>query len=419
MSIPSRRYAREMNARKRKIIVRALRLTLRYRLRSALLMLSAATGVAGIVCSVNYAAGGTKQVLDQIRKMGTNVLIIIPAQSRAVAGRARSGDTVTTLVERDHIAIRREVARRTRSSALVTANFWLKAGDLSKNAVVVGCEPDYFSIRNWPVIRGELFDANQERISSRVVLLGQTVARDLFADSSPIGKRLLINRVPFTVIGVLAERGQGLDVSNEDNQVYVPLTTAMRRLMNADHYSGLIVEIDSLSEMDRSAALIRSLLRQLHHIQPSLPDDFQVQNQKTLLDTQLAAENRLGFFLRWIGGSALVVSGLGMLGITWIAVRERTREFGTRRALGAAKADVFLQVTSESTFLALAGCIGGVLLSWPISRVIAQMAGLSFAFSSNAAGASFTVGVLLNIGFALWPAWKAAILNPIEALRYE
>jgi len=382
-------------------------------------MLSAATGVAGVICSVNYGTGGTRQVLDEIRKMGTNVLIITPAQSRVVAGRARTGGPVTTLVARDYTVIRRDLLSRARSSALAISSFWVKAGDLSKNATVVGCEADYFPIKNWPVIDGELFDANQEKASSRVALLGHTAARDLFGAASPVGERLLINRVPFTVVGVLTERGQGLDVTNEDSQIYVPLSTAMHRLMNLDHYSAIVVEIDSLNGMDPAADQIGSLLHQLHHTQPNQPDDFQVQNQKSLLDTQLAAASRLNFFLRWIGASALGVSGLGMLGITWIAVKERTREFGTRRALGATSADVFLHVSAESTVLSLAGCIAGVSLSWPLSQFFSRMADFSFVFDQDAAAAAFAVAVALNIGFALLPSRKAALVSPTEALRYE
>ena len=408
-----------MSLRTWQIIVRSLHLLWRYPLRSALLVLSAATGVAGVVCSVNYGAGGTKQILDQIRKMGTNVLIVTPAQSRVIAGRARTGQPVTTLVEHDYLVIRREVVNRTRSSAFVNGSFWLKAGDFFKNTVLVGCEPDYFSIKNWPVGEGELFDSAQERTASRVVLLGHTVAQDLFTATSPIGKRLLINRVPFTVVGVLTERGQGLDVSNEDNQVYVPLSTGMRRLMNVDHYSGFVVEIDSVDHMDQAAAQIRSVLHELHHIRPDQPDDFQVQNQKTLLDTQIAAGSRLNFLLLWIGTSALIVSGSGMLGITWIAVKERTREFGTRRALGATSSDVFLQVASENSALALVGCIAGISFSWPLSRLISQGAGLSFVFSKSAAVVAFAAATTLNISFALWPSRKAASLDPIEALRCE
>ena len=408
-----------MIARQRQIILRALRLMCRYRLRSALLMLSAALGVCGVVCSVNYGASGTKQILDQIRRMGTNVLIITPAQSRVIAGRARTGVAVTTLVERDYRAVKNDVLSRTRSSALVTQSFWNKAGDLSKNGVVVGCEPEYFAIKDWQVVSGELFGSTQERTASRVAVLGHTVAADLFGASSPIGQRMMINRVPFAVIGVLNERGQGLDVSNEDNQIYVPLATAMRRLMNVDHYAGIVLEIDSLGSMDAAAEESRSLLHQLHRVQPNRPDDFQIQNQKSLLDTQTAAARRLDFFLRWIAASALTVSGLGIVAITWIAMKERTREIGTRRSLGATSQDIFLEVTSEMLTLALGGGLLGMALSWPTSRLISDSVRLPFIFDGRSAVLAFAAAVTLNLAFSILPSRKAASIRPIEALRFE
>ena len=408
-----------MIARQRQIILRALRLMGRYRLRSALLMLSAALGVCGVACSVNYGASGTKQILDQIRRMGTNVLIITPAQSRVIAGRARTGVSVTTLVERDYRAVKNEVLSRTRSSALVTQSFWNKAGDLSKNGVVVGCEPKYFLIKDWQVVSGELFGSTHERTASRVAVLGYTVASDLFGASSPIGQRMMINRVPFTVIGVLSERGQGLDVSNEDSQIYVPLSTAMRRLMNIDHYAGIVLEIDSLDSMDAAAEQSRSLLHQLHRVQPNQQNDFQIQNQKSLLDTQTAAARRLDGFLRWIAASALAVSGLGIVSITWIAMKERTREIGTRRALGATAADIFLEVTCEMLALALAGGLLGMALSWPTSRLISDAARLPFVFENKSAVLAFAAAVALNLAFSILPSRKAASIRPIEALRFE
>jgi putative ABC transport system permease protein len=382
-------------------------------------MLSAALGVSGVVCSVNYGASGTRLILDQIRRLGTNVLIITPAQSRAIAGRARTGEPVTTLVERDYRALKSEVLSRTRSSALVTQTFWSKAGDLSKNAAVMGCEPDYFAIKDWSVAAGELFDSTQERTAARVALLGHTVANDLFGASSPLGQRMMINRVQFTVIGVLTERGQGLDVSNEDSQVYVPLSSAMRRLTNLDHYGGIVVEIDSLTGMDAAAEQSRSLLHQLHHIQPNQPEDYQIQNQKSLLDTQMAAAKRLGFFLRWIAASALAVSGLGIVAITWIAVKERTHEIGTRRALGATAADIFFQVTWETATLALVGGLVGLAISWPTSRLISDSVGLPFVFDKNSAALAFAAAAALNLVFSILPSRKAASVSPMEALRYE
>ena len=397
----------------------SLRLILRYRLRSGLLALSAALGVSGVVCSVNYGASGTQKVLDQIRRLGTNVLMITPAPSRSLAGRPRTGAGVTTLVERDYVAIKRNVPTRMRSSALVTQNFWTKAGDLSKNAAIVGCEPGYFPAKDWTAVAGELFDAAQERTAARVAVLGHTVALDLFGASSPVGQRMTVNRVPFTVVGVLQERGQGLDVNSEDNQIYVPLRTAMRRLMNVDHYAGILVEVDSLENMDQAANQISLLLHQSHHILPNQPDDFQVQNQKTLVDTQMAAAERLGFFLRWVGSSALLVSGLGIVAITWIAVRERTHEIATRRALGATSADIFLQIQCENGSLALLGGLLGIALSWPISRLLSAQFSLPFVFHGKNALLVFEIAGALNLVFSLLSSREAASISPMEALRYE
>ena len=408
-----------MTPRNLQVVVCGLRVLWRHRFRSTLLMLSAALGVGGVVCSVNYGSGGSRQILDQIRRMGTNVLIITPEQSREIAGRARTGGAVTTLVERDYSAIRRELLTRTRSSAVLTDSLRIKAGDLSKTTTVLGCEPDYFAIKDWPILAGEVFDSAQERGGRRVAVVGHTVAVDLFGTSSPLGQRLMINRVPFKVIGVLTERGQGLDVSNEDDQVYVPLTTAMRRLLNVDHYGAIIVEIDSMSSMNAASAQMRSMLRTQHHIRPNQPEDFQIQNQKTLLDTQMAAAARLDFFLRWIATSALTVSNLGIVAITWIAVKERTREIGTRRALGATRRDIFLQVSVETGALALTGCLLGVAVSWPASRLISDSVGLPFVFDHRTTAFAFAAAMTIDLVFSVFPSRKAASVSPMEALRYE
>lgn len=408
-----------MNARHTQIMIRSLVVLRRYRLRSALTVAGAALGVAGVVCPVNYGASGSKQLLDQIRGMGTNVLVITPVQDKAIAGRARTGDLVTTLVERDHAAMRHEIASLIRSSAIVTGGFWIKAGDLSKNLAVIGVQTDYFPIRNWSADSGALFTTSDDRTMARVALLGRTVATDLFGVESPVGRRVTINRVPFTVIGVLAERGQGLDVSNEDDQVYIPLATAMHRVMNLDHYNAIVLEISEVGAMDMAAAQTEAILHQRHRIRTNQADDFQIQNQKALLETQTAAAGRLRFFLRWIGGSALAVSGLGILGITWIVIKERTRDFGACRALGATSQDIFYQVWFESTVLALIGGCVGLVIAWPISRWSSAANSLPFIFDRTAAVLAFLAAATLNLTFSLLPARQAALAHPIEALRHE
>jgi putative ABC transport system permease protein len=193
----------------------------------------------------------------------------------------------------------------------------------------------------------------------------------------------------------------------------------MHRLMNLDHFSSITIEVVDLREMDGASGQIRSLLHLLHRIRESQADDFQIQNQKTLLETQRAAAARLEFLLGWIGASALAVSGLGILGITWIAIKERTRELATCRALGATAADVFFQIWLESTVLALLGGLLGLAVSWPGSHWITRSAGLPFVFSAQTAVLSLAAAACLNLAFSLLPSRKAAHLHPIEALRHE
>jgi putative ABC transport system permease protein len=397
----------------------SLRLIWRFRLRSSLILLSATLGVAGVISSVNYASGGRRQVLDQIRRLGTNVVNVTPQQSRSVGGRARTGSIVTTLVEQDYLAIRRELPSLARSSALATGGFRLKAGEFSKTSSVVGCEPDYFRIKSWSLERGDFFDASDLRKVARVAILGHTVARDLFGDEAAVGGRLFINRTPFEVVGVLAELGQGLDVANEDNQVYVPLSTAMRRLMNVEYYSELVFELDRWEAMDEGAKAIADMLRRRHRSSPKQPEDFKVQNQKELIDTQTASAERLAFFVRWIGLSGLIVSGLGALAISWIAVKERTVEIGTRRALGATAYEVFFQLLFEAAVVSSLGSVFGLAAGWQSSRLIAEQARLPFVFDWTNARVALALAIALNLTFALLPSGKAARLDPIRALKYE
>jgi putative ABC transport system permease protein len=401
------------------IALMALRTIRRYHFRSGLLIAIAMLGVAGVLLSVDFAAGGRQQVLLQIRRMGTNLLVVSPRLDRSVGGRARTGSLVTTLVEPDRAAIRMDVPRIVRTSPVATATLRLKAGDLSKETTVIGCEPDYFLIKGWNVGAGSLFDERDDRKAVRSAVVGKTVARDLFGGKSPIRQRLTIGGVPFEIVGVLSERGQGLDTANEDDQVYVPLRTAMRRMMNRDFYSGLWLEVDSWDEMTGTAKDVRALLRRRHHRLANLPDDFDVASQEALAETRLAASERLGFLVRWIGWSALAVSGLGILAIGWIAVKARTAEIGTRRALGATAADIFTQILTEMAVICTIGSIVGLAAGWQGSRLIAAWASVPYVFDGWNAAGTLLIANLLNLCFALLPAAKASVIHPIRALGYE
>jgi putative ABC transport system permease protein len=413
------RQAGAWNLRYFYIALDALRVLWRFRFRSVLILLSAILGVAGVIVSVDFASGGRQQALLQIERMGVHVLAITPQQNRSVGGRARTGAIVQTLVDADYLGIRRQVPAILRSSAVATAEFRLKAGDLSKTSPVVGCEPNYVRIKNWVLTDGVFFDEADERRAARVAVLGYSVARDLFGEESAVGQHLTVNRTPFEIVGVLRERGQGLDAAAEDDQIYVPLRTAMHRLMNVEYFTGLLLEIDRPDRMDEAADSVAQILRQRHHRLANLPDDFQVQNQKTLLETQGASAERLGFYVRWIGLSGLAVSGLGILAVCWIAVKGRTVEIGTRRALGANATDVFLQILLEAAVVSCIGCLLGLAIGWQGSLWIARRVGLPFVFDVPNAWLTLGIAAAMNCGFALLPAARASKVSPIRALKYE
>jgi putative ABC transport system permease protein len=392
----------------------------RFPLRSGLAALSVMLGVGGVICAGNYAAEGRLKALNQIQSLGVNTLVITPQQSRSVGGRAKTGAIVTTLVARDYAQILYEVPGIERSSATAASSFMVKAGDLSKNGcVVMGVESGYFSIRQWRVALGDLFDETAERRAARVAVLGATVARDLFGDESPIGRRVFINRVPFQVLGVMAERGQGLDATNEDNQVYVPLGTAKRRLMNVDYFSSLIFEMRDWAAMDNAARDMASLLRRNHHAAANQTGDFQIQNQKSLVETEMIAAKRLSVLVRWAGLTTLAVCGLGILAIAWISVKERTREIGTRRALGATEADIFLQFLTESAIVSITGAAAGWALGWQGTIALAERSGMPYLFERTSGMEVTVFSILLNIALAVLPSREAARLNPIQSLKAE
>ena len=408
-----------MQRQQLQLIRDAWRQMLRYRLRSALIVGCAALGVAGAITVVNYASGGREQALQQIRRLGTNIVVVSAKQSRAVADRERTGAVVTTLVAADYRAIREQILGSVPASALASAPLRLKAGFLSTVAPVIGVEPAYFSMKAWELEQGRWFGPEDLRRSARVALLGHKTARDLFEGADPLGQRLFINRVPFEVIGLLEERGPGLDATDEDGQVYIPLTAAMRRLLNIEHYTAILFEIPKLEAMEQTEKAITQIMQQRHRSSAARPDDFQVQSQRELIRTQIAAAERLGFLVRWIGLSAILVAGLGILAIAWIAVRDRTREIGTRRALGATAEDVFFQFAFEASVLAVAGIGVGLGIGWLATRYIAERNELAFVFDLDNALLAVLVAFGLNLVFAVWPAWRAAKLDPIVALRHE
>lgn len=394
------------------------RMLWRYRLRSALIMLAAALGVAGVTLSLAYSQAGREKVLSQLRRLGSNVITISPRAARAAGARAATGTLAVTLVPRDYNAIKRTVDGISAMSATSAGTYLIKAGDLSRNnAAVLGTEASYFRIRNWSFRDGTWFDEAEDRRAARVAVLGAVVARELFGNETPIGERLFIRRVPFQVIGVLTEFGQDLDGGDADNTVYVPLSTQMHRLSNLDHYTGITVSVTDWKDMNDVAADVDALLSRTHRAVGNDRVDYQILNQRTLVDSQIIASDRLERYVRMVGASALAVTGLGILAICWISVSERAGEIGLRRSLGATRRDIFAQFLTESSTLGLAGgAIGCALSAGCVAVLLTRPRHIDNSVLALAAWV-WLGAFAFNVMFACLPAYRAANLDPIRCLR--
>jgi putative ABC transport system permease protein len=391
----------------------------RFRLQAVIISLATMMGTAGVIVSTGYAAGGRQKILDQFSQLGANIVVVSPDQSRSVGGRARTGSVVTTLKASDYKAITQAVADISSSSPTVSGVLRVRAGDLTKNTTIVGCNPDYFAIKHWSASYGVIFDNAAAKQQARVAMLGATAARDLYGGTDPTGSRIMINRVPFAVAGVMDERGQSLDASNEDDQLYIPLETAMHRLMNVDYFNAIFIEIDSSSHMESAVEGIHNVLRERHRRVASNGEDFLLQNRKSLLETQLTSFARFTFLVRWIAVSALVVSSFGILSLTWMGLRHRTREIGTRRAIGATRFDILIQFFIEGTIGVLFGSGSGMVIAYLVLMIIDRRLDLPLLFSAPQAFGEVLSAFSIYSVFTLLSSLRAIKVQPMLALQSE
>jgi putative ABC transport system permease protein len=380
--------------------------------------LSMILGVAGAIIAESYASAGHAQLVEQLQRLGITVVTVTPKQSRNAGVRARTGAPVTTLDARDYREILRRVPEFEGTSATVAGSFLAKAGDLSKsNCTVLGVEPSFALIRHWRIHSGESFNEADERSGARVAVLGASVARDLFNDSPAIGQRLFINRVPFRVVGVLQDSGTDLGAASQDDQIFVPLRTASRRLMNVDSYSSLVLNVSQWARMNVAIDNVRSVLTATHRAASPAREDFQIQTQQALADAAVDAADRVRRYVSLITAGSLLTAGFGTLAVCWIGVGQRTAEIGTRRALGATTRDIFLQFLTEVMLIGLSASVMGVALGQVLTFALSASLQSPLAFHWYIGAAIAVVETLLALGFGVGPARRASRIDPILALQ--
>lgn len=396
-----------------------LRSLKRNRLRSTLAIACIAAGVAGLLGAINYAAAGRAQLEAAIGRLGPDVIAVSADLRRVSGARTGSNELATTLRFADYRALRHALPELTRASALVMTRPRLKASGLSKVVPAYGVEPDYFQLKAWRPATGRLLDPHDKRAHARVAVLGHGVARDLFGEANPVGRRLLIDRTPFEIIGVLEERGPGLDLANEDDAVYLPLTTAMRRVLQVEHYHAILLQLPDVSAAVRAVPRIKRLLQLRHRSSAERPDDFRVSSPTQLIATSRATSERMSLMIGATGFCSLLIAGLGVIAITWMALRERRPEIGLRRAVGATAAAVFQQFTAEALVLATVGAGLGIGLAALGGRAAASLVSLPIVFAPTTASIVFGSAVLFYVLCSGWPAFRAASLTPTAALKAE
>jgi putative ABC transport system permease protein len=403
-----------------RIALKALSLN---KLRSILTMLGIIIGVAAVIAMIAIGRGAQSRVEEQIKGLGSNIMLVLPGSINQ-SGVRLGASSSQTLTEEDANIISRDVPEVQVAAATIRAGAQVVAGNSNWSTTIFGANNDYLEARDWPLISGRQFEAADLSGSGKVALIGLTVAQSLFGDADPLDQTIRIKKVPVTIIGVLARKGQNSLGQDQDDVVIVPLSTLRNRVQGQT--TGRLKRIGSISVKVRDGMSmkvaednIRELLRQKHKLQPSQDDDFSVRNLTEILQAQEASSKVLTYLLAAVAGVSLLVGGIGIMNIMLVSVTERTREIGLRMAVGARGRDILKQFLVEATTLALIGGLVGVFLGIGAAYAVGNFAGWRTELSLNAVVLAVGFSAAIGIFFGFYPARKAASLQPIEALRYE
>lgn len=397
----------------------ALKAVTAHKLRAVLATLGIVVGVAAVIVMLAVGEGARRQVLGKIEGLGTNLVIVSAGQTKLVAGRPQIVGNVTTLDLRDVRAITEECPAVSQVVPIHSRKLAVKYGTGTTNANIVGTSAEFADVREFRTIRGRFFDSDDVVSAQRVAVVGQTVLTNLGAGRDVTGEMIRIGNVPFEVIGVLEPKGINYAGIDEDDQILIPIATTLRRLFNATHLTSLYVQARDERVMDTAAAQVAEILRERHRIRAARPDDFTIQTQAEILEAAQETSQTFSLLLGSVAGISLFVGGIGILAMMVISVRERIREIGVRRAVGARRRDILLQFVLEAASLSLAGGLIGIVVGLAGGTILGQMTGWPTAVSPLAILLAVGVSAAVGVFFGAYPARRAARLDPIVALRAE
>jgi putative ABC transport system permease protein len=399
----------------------AFKSIIKNKMRTLLTMLGIIIGVGAVIVMVAIGKGAEKRIQDQIASMGTNLITIFPGsmQSRGVRFGPDSGVQLTL---DDVDRIKKNATLAVAVSPMVRTGAQIIGGSGNWNTSIWGVSEQYLEIRDWPLSSGEFFSNADIRAQNKVCIIGQTIVKNLFENEDPVGQQLRVRTVPFKIIGVLKEKGQGAFGQDQDDLLIAPYSTVLYRLSGVGahvHVNQILVRATSLEQMDQAQAELTEIMRESHRIHEGEDDDFTVRNQTDIANTAQETTQVLTILLASIASISLLVGGIGIMNIMLVSVTERTHEIGIRMAVGARSRDILVQFLIEAIVLSLSGGLIGVLIGFAATYIVHLATGWNTVIAPMNVLLSFGFAGAVGVFFGYYPARKAAVLNPIEALRYE
>jgi putative ABC transport system permease protein len=392
--------------------------------RSMLTALGIIVGVAAVVCVVSVSEGAQAQVSEKIRTLGANLLLVTPGAQSSGAARMEAG-TGHTLTEEDASAIRRDIRAVQVAAPVLSRRAQIIASNKNWSTLIAGVNSDYLVAREWPIQNGRPFSADELEGGAKVAIVGDVIAEQLFARNAVIGETLRIGNVPFTIIGLLDKKGQGAMGRNQDDVVFIPLSSAKSRVLGAvrgntrDALDFIVVKVEDASGLPDAQNALKMLLRQRHQLRKEAADDFNIENPSDVLGAREGATRTLGLLLIAVASVSLIVGGISIMNIMLVSVTERTREIGLRMAVGARRRDIRRQFLIEAVTLALVGGLIGALIGSAGAVSIAWQAEWPILISPEAIVLACGFSGLVGITFGFYPAYRASRLDPMVALRFE
>lgn len=390
------------------------------RMRTFLTMLGMMIGVGAVIAMMAIGQGVKDSVNESISSMGSNLFIVVSGSTTS-GGMRMGGGASPTLTLGDAQAIAELTGIRA-SAPVIGGNAQVVHGSANWSTSVSGVTPDYLQVAAWQIAEGAWMSDSDIRSATRVAVLGNTVAQNLFGDEDPVGQTIRIKQSPFTVIGVLEGKGQALDGRDQDDTILVPLRTAQRQLFAQQFQNAvrnIMVQAVSASAMPQAEKDMNELLRQRHRLREGADDDFTVRNLTALAKTAAQTAQLMSMLLGAIASISLVVGGVGIMNIMLVSVTERTREIGIRMAIGARRRDILMQFLLEAISISVIGCLVGVVLGIGAALLINQLTQMPVVITLSSILLGFAVATVVGIFFGYYPAHQAAKLHPIEALRYQ